>query len=361
MRLFKLQLAILSSLCIISGILKASEPVIVGDYTLEAGHPSLQKWLLPEPGFPTSNEPTPDSVALGEKLFFDRRLSGNGDMSCATCHQPDLGWSDGLKTATGANGKKLGRGTPTIINTAYGFLNMWDGRFETLEDQVLEPITNSDEMNMTIDSVLSFLKKDAEYSEAFARAYPSQGLTIKTLSMAIASFERTIISKDSDFDRWVRGDRFAMTESQINGFEVFIDSEKGNCEICHSPPNFSDDGFHNIGLSTNKVFADNGRYEIVPIRVMKGAFKTPTLREIQLTKPYFHDGSAETLAAVLEHYVSVDNKNNTFSPSLKRAKMSESEKKNLLDFLTTLTGKPQNGSANTGSTVKTHSALINDE
>ena len=356
---FYFQFPIICIICLwlVSSLTQAAETLSINGYSLEAGHPSLQQWILPEPDYPATNKPTSCRIELGRKLFFDNRLSGNGDMSCATCHNPELGWSDGLSTATGANGKKLERATPSITNIAYSFLVMWDGRFDSLEAQVTSPFINEDEMNIPLDRVLSLLRDDEQYSEAFACAYPDQGITIETLSKAIASFERTVISEDSKFDRWVRGDQQAMTESQVKGFEVFLNPDKGNCVICHSPPNFSDNGYHNIGLETDTDNPDNGRFDLVPIKLMKGAFKTPTLRDIQSTPPYFHNGLAQSLYNVVEHYRTVDTNSNALSPALKRARITNLERKYIVDFLGALTSMdnldnhPTNNTARKNPTV----------
>ena len=323
----------------------ATNAFTVGEYTLEPGHPSLQVWALPIPSHPADNKPSKDRIALGRALFFDPRLSGSGDMSCASCHNPNLGWADGLGTGVGANGRSLKRATPTILNSVYNHLQMWDGRFDSLEAQVMGPITNENEMDMQPERLLSILRNDSNISDAFARAYPGQGINIETLSKAIASFERTLISTDSPFDQWVLGDRTAMSESQIRGFEVFLNPDKGNCVVCHAPPNFSDDGYHNIGLDLDQENPDYGRFERVPVAVLKGAFKTPTLRDIKATAPYFHNGAARTLSDVLDHYAnyadyaSVDNNPTNISPALNRTQMTKLEQDALLDFMDALTGK----------------------
>ena len=310
----------------------AASPETVGNYTLQAGHPSLQIWLLPDtPNHPPDNLPTPARIALGKKLFFDPRLSRNGDMSCATCHQPKLGWSDGQPLSIGFNGQTLTRATPTIINSAYNNIFMWDGRADSLESQALGPIQALQEMNMDIAQLISWLKSEPDYLTDFAKAYPEQGITPSTVSKALASFERTIVSRDTPFDQWVRGDNHALTPQQVIGFNLFLDPEKGSCAVCHNPPHFSDDGFHNIGLSGT----DPGRYQLVPISVLKGAFKTPSLRELTHTAPYFHDGSAATLAAVVEHYIIAGDAPN-ISPSMKKIQLTTDEQAALSSFLEAL-------------------------
>lgn len=308
---------------------------------LEPGHPSLQHWLLPEtPAYPAENKPTAERVHLGKMLFFDPRLSGDGNMSCATCHNPMFGWSDGLPTARGFKSKILARATPTVINSAYNRIQMWDGRKRTLEDQAIGPMEAAVEMNTTMDELLDWLGQNPGYQRAFARAYPNEPLSKHTLAKAIANFERTIVSKDSPFDRWVRGDASAMTPAQVNGFRLFVSAEKGNCVACHQAPNFTDDGFHNIGLlSFGQVEPDLGRYQEKPIGILKGAFKTPTLRDVALTAPYFHDGTAADLSAVVAHYVrGGDNKEN-LSPNMKSLDLSEQEQRDLVEFMHALTSK----------------------
>ncbi len=311
------------------------------DYIARAGHASLQVWLLPAtPPYPEGNKPTPARVQLGKMLYFDPRLSGDGNMSCATCHNPLFGWSDGLPTAKGVKSKVLGRASPTIINTAYNSIQMWDGRKKSLEDQAMGPMEATVEMNMNIDRLFKWLNSSQGYKAAFAKAYPGEGINARTLSMAIASFERTVISNDSAFDRWVKGDKRAMTRQQVRGFRIFVDRDKGNCATCHMAPNFTDDGFHNVGLASfGDENPDVGRFAQRPMRLMKGAFKTPTLRDIELTAPYFHDGSAATLMEVVEHYVKGGEVTTNLSPNLKKLDLNEQEKQDLVAFMLALTSK----------------------
>lgn len=165
-------------------------------------------------------------------------------------------------------------------------------------------------------------------------------MTDETLAKAIASFERTVISNDTPFDRWAKGDKSAMSASAVNGFDLFMNPDKGNCAVCHSGPNFTDDGFHNIGLeSYGQENPDMGRYAIKPIRILKGAFKTPTLREIGVTAPYFHDGSANTLDEVVEHYAKGGVVKTDLSPNMKALGLSETEKADIVAFLEALTSE----------------------
>ena len=271
-------------------------------------------------------------------LFFDPRLSGNGMMSCATCHNPSLGWSDGQKTAIGWGGQVLKRATPTVLNIAYNSILMWDGRKKTLEEQAIGPMKLPDTMNTDVPATLARLRGLPEYVDMFEKAYPGVGISEETIAKALAAFERTVVTHDSPFDRWLAGDRKAMTMAQWRGYQVFNDPEKGNCAVCHSAPNFTDNGFHNIGLAPAGE-PDIGRYKIRKVASMKGAFKTPTLRDIELTGPYFHDGSATTLRDVVEHYARGGVDHSNVSTSVKPLNLSEQDKSDLVDFMKALTGR----------------------
>lgn len=308
----------------------------------KAGDSSLQIWLLPEEmPTPENNQLTPERIKLGKILFFDPRLSGDRNMSCATCHNPSFGWSDGLPTARGNKSMLLGRASPTITNAGYNSIQMWDGRKKSLEDQAIGPMKAHEEMNMNLSDLMTFLSENKEYADMFEEAYPKQGINEETLAKALASFERTVVSRNSSFDKWVAGDESALTPQQIEGFKTFMNPEKGNCVVCHSAPNFTDDGFHNLGLAAfGKENPDMGRYTERPLGLMKGAFKTPTMRDATLTAPYFHDGSASTLVEVIEHYQSGGIVKTNLSPNFIAANLNEQEVKDLVAFMEALTTKP---------------------
>jgi cytochrome c peroxidase len=301
--------------------------------------PADREWRLPAVPMPKDNASTPARVELGKALFFDPRLSGNGATSCASCHNPSLGWSDGLKTAIGMNGLVLGRATPTIVNTAFNTQFMWDGRKKSLEDQALGPMKTPEEMNTDFPAVIERLRTIPGYQGMFAKAYPGEPIGEETIAKAIAAFERTVVSKDAPFDRWLAGDTRALTPEQYRGYKVFTDPAKANCAACHSGPNFTDNGFHNIGIQTAKGAPDLGRFNIRKVAAMKGAFKTPTLRDIELTAPYFRDGSAATLKDVVEHYARGGDDRSNISADVKKLNLSEQEKDDLVAFLRALTGK----------------------
>jgi cytochrome c peroxidase len=295
-------------------------------------------WLLGEPTAPTDNPMNHARVELGKALFFDPRLSGNGTISCASCHNPSLGWSDGLATGVGINGTVLGRATPTIVNTAYNTQFMWDGRKKSLEDQALGPMKTPEEMKTDFGAAVDLLKRLPGYQAMFKSAYPGEAIAEETIAKAIASYERTVVSNDSRFDRWVAGDRTAITHSEWRGYQLFMDSAKGNCVACHRAPNFTDNGYHNIGIAHPAGKEDLGRYKIRPAAVLKGAFKTPTLRDVELTAPYFHNGTSATLADVVDHYARGGDDKSNLAPDMKTLTLTDSEKGDLVAFLRSLTG-----------------------
>lgn len=297
-------------------------------------------WSLGAVPAVADNPTTAEKIDLGKALFFDPRLSGNGTVSCASCHNPALGWSDGLKTGVGINGTVLGRATPTIVNVAYNTQFMWDGRKKSLEDQALGPMKTPEEMRTDFGAVLHMLSATDGYVQMFAKAFPGEPISEDTIAKAIAAFERTVVSKDSRFDRWLAGDRGALTIAEWRGFQVFADPAKGNCAACHSGPNFTDNGYHNVGIRSANGTVDEGRFKIKPLPAMKGAFKTPTLRDIALTSPYFHDGSAATLADVVEHYNRGGDDRGNVSKDVRPLNLSAQDKSDLVAFLGALTGRP---------------------
>jgi len=307
---------------------------IVGT-AMAVGQVSKRAFLLPaEVPAPANNKVTPERTELGKMLFFDPRLSGSARISCASCHNPTMGWSDALPTAVGDERQVLSRATPSIVNAAYNDVLMWDGRFRTLEEQSLGPIRAPSEMHGSMEEIIAKLKRSPGYTEEFDRAYPGEGVTSETIAKAIASFERTVITRDSPFDQWIAGNKSAIGDSAERGFALFIG--KANCVACHQPPNFTDQGFHNIGVRGNQ---DDGRFAKVPIRVLKGAFKTPSLRDVTLTAPYMHNGAYQTLPEVIDHYNRGGDEKANLDPNIKPLGLTVQEKKDLATLLESLTAK----------------------
>lgn len=281
--------------------------------------------------YPDDEPPSELEVTLGKTLFFDPRLSLNHQQSCASCHNPDLGFSDGMAKGVGAMGGTLGRNTPHIYNLAWGSAMFWDGRMDTLEQQALGPIEAAGEMNMPLNQLLPRLKKVAYYRKTFDQVYGADGLTKTNLGRAIAAFERTIISNDSPFDRYIAGDKAAMSASQIRGLALF--KGKANCIDCHDGANFTDDSFHNIGVGDG----DPGRAQVSGEKSMIGAFKTPGLRNIVFSAPYLHDGSAASLEEVVELYNKGGNTSKNLDKLIKPLNLSKQEKFDLISFMGALT------------------------
>lgn len=280
--------------------------------------------------FPKDNPYTPAKAALGKMLFFDTRLSRDKNLSCASCHNPSFGWEVPFATAIGAGGKPLGRHAPTALNQAWSKNLFWDGRAPTLEDQAKGPIEAAGEMDLALGKAVERLKEVEGYRAAFAKAFPQEGLTAATIPKAIATYERTIVTGDTPFDRWMRGDAEAMPAAAKRGFVLF--AGKANCAACHSGWNFTDDKFHDIGLPTD----DKGRADISKNGADLHAFKTPGLREIAARAPYMHHGQAPTLEAVIAHYVVGGEQRPTLSPLVKPLALSRDDVADLVAFLHSL-------------------------
>lgn len=290
---------------------------------------------------PKDNSLTQGKVELGKLLYFDARLSRDDTISCASCHDPKQGWSNGERFATGVDGQVGGRSAPTIINAAY--LNagsarftkvpqFWDGRAEDLEGQALGPIQNPIEMDLTLEEAVAKLNKIEGYRQKFQEVYGTD-VTSDGIAKAIASFERTILSGNAPIDRYLAGDTEAMSEAAARGWKVFDAGNKGNCSACHKYPNFADGGYHNIGVGMDVEKPDLGRHELSKLTGDKGAFKTPTLREIHRTAPYMHDGSEATLADVVEYYVKGGVANPHLDEEMKKLTLTEQEKNDLVTFM----------------------------
>lgn len=275
---------------------------------------------LPPLAIPVGNPPTAETIALGRRLYYDPMLSVDGTVACASCHHPETGFSDGKSVSEGVNGQKGGRNAPTVFNAAYFTTQFWDGRAAHLEEQAEGPVQNPIEMAHTLEGVEERLMDDASYRADFEKAFGAGPINYQMVGKSIASFERTIISGNSPFDRYFYGGQEeALNETARRGLEVFLNPEKGNCAVCHSVGLFTDNLFHNIGVGVdeNGELTDLGRYEVTQQDSDRGAFKTPSLRNITLTGPYMHDGSLKTLKEVIDFYVGGGNSNQHLDPQLK--------------------------------------------
>lgn len=297
--------------------------------------------LAPIP-WPKDNPYTKQKAELGKLLYFDKRLSSNQTISCASCHNMPCAFSDCRAVAVGIDDAKGTRHSPRIINAAYAAHLFWDGRAASLEEQCQGPIANPNEMTIFNDvheahkKCVECVRKIPGYKALFIKAFGAEDISLKTISQAIATFERTILSGNSAYDRYRAGDKSALKKAQTKGMEVF---KKSGCMNCHAGFNFSDERFLNIGIGMDAANPDLGRYLITHAEKDWGAFKVPTLREAARSGPYMHDGSLKTLEAVIEYYDKGGNKNKNLHPLIKPLHLSQDEKKALLNFLEALNGE----------------------
>lgn len=321
---------------------------------------------------PVDNPMTPEKIELGRKLFFDKRLSGDQTVSCATCHDPALAFATDDPVGVGLRLQKSARNTPSVLNAMFNEQQFWDGRAATLEDQAKLPIINPLEMGTKDHTVLvSVIRAIPAYQAEFAKVFGDQGVTVDTIAKALAAFERTQVSGNSPFDRFMAGDKAALTSSQHRGWELF--NGKARCVSCHawnpSSPFFSDFKYHNIGIAAkNRDFSalarkargiietggpdqaklvddlalapgtsELGRFLITLQIKDVGAFKTSMLRDVELTPPYFHDGSEKTLMDVVKFYDKGGEPNPNLDGGMRKLNLTDPEKDALVAFLRALT------------------------
>jgi cytochrome c peroxidase len=323
-----------------------------------AGHLELFK----DVPIPEQNPQTPAKIELGKKLFFDRRLSGDGTTNCGTCHDPEQGYSDGLEISLNYPTTRNWRNSPTLINAAFQKYLFHDGRASSLEEQALFPMMSAFEMNQNLDFMEEEIRSVPEYVAEFTKVFGDGDVTRKRVAMAIAAFERTLISRDAPLDRFLSGDTNALSPEALKGYEIF--TGKGNCTECHYGFNLADDRFHALNVRENpehlkdpriaatrrfvaKVYdfkefrtlaEDPGRYLITKDQRDWTAFRTPTLREIARTAPYMHNGIYATLDEVIEFFNAGGGKGNAV---LKPLQLTDVEKNHLRVFLEEgLTGAP---------------------
>ncbi len=292
---------------------------------------------------PAENPLRSDVVALGRRLFFEPALSRDSSLACASCHRPDEAFTDGRQLSQGVFGRLGARNVPTILNRGYGRSFFWDGRISTLEEQVLQPILAADEMDMSVEDAVQRLRRDPEYVDLFESAFgrtPNE----EDLARSLAAYVRTLRTGDSRFDRFINGDRDALSELEFRGWRLFR-GDAARCSLCHPAATFTDEGFHNTGVAwRDGKLQDLGRFTISGAEADRGAFKTPTLREVARTAPYMHDGSLATLEDVIDFYDGGGNPNTYQDPQIRPLGLDEDEKAALVAFLRSLTGVVREGS-----------------
>lgn len=296
------------------------------------------KWkelgILPESPIEKDKELLKDKIELGKILFFDTRLSGSGKISCATCHQPELNWTDGKERSVGHEGAMAKRNSPTIQNSWFYDRLFWDGRARDLQDQAFAPINSETEMHNEMHMVMININKSKAYHELFKKAFGDDEISPDRLTEAIATFEKTIVSRKSRFDEFLEGNKKALSGSELKGLHLF--RTKARCMNCHNGPMLSDNMFHNSGFSGN----DEGYYKVSHKDEDKGKLKTPSLRDVAFTGPWMHDGQLKTLEHVISRYSIAKFPPRETDPLVKNLGLSEKEQKDLLAFLEAISAKP---------------------
>ena len=290
---------------------------------------------------PDDNPITPEKVKLGSRLFRERRLSRDGSIACADCHQPKLAFTDGRAKALGVYDRQGPRSVPTLINRAWGESFFWDGRMPTLEQQVVQPILAETEMDLTLEEAVGRIAEKRRYRRGFTEAFRREP-NAPDLARALASYVRTILAGDSPYDRYLFGDSQALSEQELAGLRLF--RGKANCALCHTGPILSDEDFHNTGVAwQDGAFLDNGRALATETSQDRGKFKTPTLREVGRTAPYMHDGSLATLKDVVDFYSDGGRRNPNLDQDIRKLNLSDNEKAQIVAFLNALSGSVQEG------------------
>lgn len=321
----------------------------------------LKVW---QAAIPHDNPLTAEKVALGRALYFDKRLSADGTVSCAICHDPAAAFTDQNPLAVGMAGRRGVRNSPTVLNAMFNRELFWDGRVRSLEEQAVEPLLGPSEMGMlTRKALVARVSTVPEYRQQFAKVFGARGLTVETIAKAIAAFERTQLSGNAPFDRFMAGDEGAVTDAQKRGWKLF--RGKARCIECHSfdasSPFFTDFRFHNTGAATKNTDFDElsrlavaagrapdpqlrpagiselGRFLITGRPEDIGAFKTPTLRDVELTTPYMHDGSEKTLLDVVRFYNRGGERNPSLDSRMRPLHLSDAEMNDLVEFMRALT------------------------
>jgi cytochrome c peroxidase len=305
---------------------------------------------LPTPDVAADNPLTIQGVKLGRMLFYEPMLSKDGSMSCATCHRQEDAFSDTNTFSIGVEGLQGKRQAMAVFNMAWNTNEFfWDGRAHLLRDQSLKPIQDPLEMNEALDNVIAKLNASQMYKDQFIRAFGTSEITAERMSLAMEQFMNSIVSVNSKYDQYLRGD-LVLTDSEERGRALFFaeynpffpDQSGADCAHCHSPPNFENDQYMNNGLYSESEITDLGRQEVTQDPSHKGMMKVPTLRNIELTPPYMHDGSLKTLEEVVTHYNSTIKSSSTLDPTLKNTQgtglmLTPQDQADLVAFLKTLT------------------------
>ncbi len=294
---------------------------------------------LPALPVPADNPMTKAKVELGQMLYFDTRLSEDRTISCSTCHDPNYAYAEPRATSEGIGGKIGDRNSPSVINTAYFTSMFWDGREPDLEHQAAGPVENPIEMGAEMPVVAKELNSLPEYKKRFQDVFGAPA-SQETITKAIAAFERTVLSGNSPYDKYMNGDKSALSDEAEAGMKLF--KGKALCASCHIPPLFTGGGFYNAGVGADKEEPDVGRMKVTGIAADKGAFRVPALREVENTAPYMHDGSIEKLEDAVKFMAGGGKSNPNLHPlfnALKAQTFSDEEIQQLMAFLKSLSGE----------------------
>lgn len=304
--------------------------------TVDAGVNWTELGPLPESPLEQQKDLLKDKIELGKSLFFDTRLSGSGKISCATCHKPELNWTDGIEKSEGHEGAKTTRNAPTIANSWFYKKLFWDGRARDLQDQAFAPIVSEVEMHSEMPEVMMKLRRIKGYRELFKKAFGTDDIDPDRMTEAIAVFEKTVVSGRSRFDEFLSGNKKALNNSELRGLHLF--RTKARCFNCHNGPLFTDNQFHRNNITFD--FVDVGLYKVTHDEADKRKFKTPSLRDVALTGPWMHNGQMKTLENIISRYSVAKYAPGEASPLIKDLGLSGKEKKDLLAFLKAISAAP---------------------
>lgn len=311
--------------------------------TIDPGVQWQELGILPESPIEKSKDSLKHLIELGKALFFDTRLSESGKISCGSCHQPELNWTDGKERSVGHEGALAKRNSPTIQNAWFYKKLFWDGRAKDLQDQAFAPINSETEMHSEMPDVLRKLRKVKGYGPLFKAAFGSEEITPDNFTEAIAMFEKTIVSRKSRFDEFLEGSKKALSNQDIRGLHLF--RTKARCMNCHNGPLFSDNQFHNSGFHffENKGMggiSDKGLYMVTHDEKDMGKFKTPSLRDVMHTGPWMHNGMMKTMEETIAHYVKGADGNGGADKLVKMLFLTNKEQADLLAFLKAISAPP---------------------
>lgn len=286
--------------------------------------------------FPKNNTYSLDKYNLGRMLFFEAKLSKNNSMSCSSCHNPNIGWADNLQSSIGLDNQPLKRNSPSILNSVFHENQFWDSRAKSLEEQAKMVLLNPKEMDSSEDLVKENLSNSLIYKNLFKKAFGSEEINLDKISQSIATFERSIITKNkSNFDQFIMGKSDALTDSQVRGLHIFRTT--GRCMNCHNGSNFTDNKMHNIGLvMEGSKYEDKGKYEITKNEEDFGLFKTPSLRNISKTPPYFHNGLVLNLKGLINIYSNGMPNSKNKSKHIRPIGLEKQDREDLISFIESL-------------------------